>query len=584
MKSSTYRNNISTYYNPVSMPGGYIFDTAKTLKTIELYLNGRFESGAYDNNGLRKFFYNITKPACDVATKFIDLDTKDVILNPEPGSDEFYVAMKQRHFKQWMKENKFGVLLNEIAEAYPKGTVFIKKFKGNKYAITPTVNMRFDPSANSLNDSPFVYEVLQMSAYEMEDMGWDLSSIDQLKNRLDVPYYLVYECYQRTRDGWDRTFVSGLYDKLKGGQVIKGAEAQINSKDEEYAGEIVLHSDTVKKLPYRELYWEKVNGRLLGKGFPEYLFDNQIAENEAENLERRGLIFKALQVWQTKDEGTPDNLLTDIENGAVIKTIDELRPVQKDNSDLIAFKSTRDRWQLNSDKKTFSFDIATGANLPSRTPLGVANMQASMVSSYFDLKRENFGLFIKYLILEDILPEFDKEFATKDFKMTILGSDNEIGNIDSEITNRAAATSRSKYMSDTGFAPEESDDMAMMDGIKRQLKANKNRYIKIGAGSYKGMDHTVDVITTGEQIDTGSIKQTLMVVVQMIGSNPAIITTEPMRSIIFKMLELSGISPADIQMLKEKETTIPQQPMPQGGSVAMPQNVTPSQIPTSQQI
>ncbi|MEK9697401.1 MAG: hypothetical protein VW270_16680, partial [Candidatus Poseidoniales archaeon] len=79
-----------------------------------------------------------------------------------------------------------------------------------------------------------------------------------------------------------------------------------------------------------------------------------------------------------------------------------------------------------------------------------------------------------------------------------------------------------------------------------------------------------DVITTGEQVDVGQKSQVYTLALQIVGSNPTILQNPVTRNVFFKLMELGGISPVEFANMEMEQTTN-QQPMAQGGSVALPQ-------------
>ena len=338
-----FYSSIQRFRNPIEMPGGWLFDHAKTLRRINLYTVGKFESGEYDSLGFRKFFYNITKPAIDIARKFIDLDTKDVVLIPEHQDEEFKLWLMQKDLRQWMKTEGFADLLNELKSDFPKyGSIVVKKSKDGLKRV-PLENLRFDPSAKSLSDSDFVYEVHLMSAGEIKKMPWNK---DAVKILLDSgkKKYEIFECYFKADDGWERKFYADVFRiQDKNGVITHSIEAHINDSNE-YLPPQELHSDKIEEFPYREKHWERLPGRWLGFALGEYLTDNQIAVNEDVNLERKALHIKALNIWWTQDEMIGNNLLTDMQSGEVVKTSSAIHAVQKDNTDLTAFASSFNKW------------------------------------------------------------------------------------------------------------------------------------------------------------------------------------------------------------------------------------------------
>jgi hypothetical protein len=435
-----------------------------------------------------------------------------------------------------------------------------------------------DNSVETLEDSHFVYEVHRMNRKEIQGMPWEASKVKELLERGNETSYLVYECYDQQDDGkkWKMTIKADAYCTLDSGKYVHGTEAILND-DQEFLPAIELYSAEVEKLPYRELHYEKIPGRWLGLGFVEYLFDNQIRRNELVNLKAKGLLYSSLKIFQTRDETIGRNILTEMQNGDILRVMSEITPIQNEERNLAAFNQEEQEWDKNKVEKTFTTDISRGENLPSRTPLGVANIQATMVSSYFELKRENYGIFIRNLMLNDIIPSFEK-FAAKEHKLMFGGSDAEMEWIDNVVTRQLVEDDAVSYLEKTGFWPNKEEYDKAQEFHKTNLKKRRGRYFEIPANFYRNAKYMIDVVVTNEQVDTGALQTTLTTVMQILGSNPAVLQDPGLRSIMFKSMELSGVSPVDLKLLNEQiKNTPPQMPMEQGGSISPVQGV-PSQM------
>jgi hypothetical protein len=565
MTDTNIRYNISSFYDPVEMPGGWYHNHVENLKEIDLSYNSKFKNGQYDSRGFRKFFFNITKPACDVATKFVDLDTKDVILIPTRVGDEMKVWLMQRKLKQWLKETGFAHLLNEVAGLYPRyGHVVVKKHN-RKWSSVLLHNLRFNPGGESILKGNFIYEVHLWTRGEIEEMNFrNQDAVRELLARPGEEFY-VYECYDRQGTKWKRTIRADLFCTIQDGKIHRTTEAQLNREKDDYIPPLVLDETEVKKLPYRELIWEKMPGRAMGYGYVEYLRDNQVATNEAENLERKGLALKALQLFQTRDDIVGgSNVLSESENGDILTIESEVTPIAKENSDLAAFNATRARWDSNTERKTFTSDFSHGGDLPSRTPLGVANLQAGMTTSYFELKRENYGLFVKDLLIEDTIPDFKEETA-KHHILTFLGSDEELEKLDKTILEIKVGEAIIDHANKTGFFPSKLMVQDARERILSQIKKNKNRYLKISDNFYDDAQFMLDILVTGEQMDVGVQSQVIQLALQTVGTNPAILQNKTSRTIFFKLLSMGGVSPVELNMLNEE---VDQTPLPQAGSMS----------------
>jgi hypothetical protein len=564
------RNHIGTYYANVEMPGGFTHNLVNTLKRINHYYHGKFESGEFDEKGQKKLFFNISKPPCDVASKFTDIDTKDALLYSIIPGSEWQVWLMQHDLKQWLKEKNIGKLFNEINQDYPSiGHVFIKKV-GDTWKKVNIFNMRFDPSSQSLETDTWIYEALQMTPRQIKEMKWNGDVATLLKEKRDK--YLIYECYDYNISGgkkWTRTFKAGVWDFKQGDKLLKGTEALFNS-ELDWLPSLVLHTDQVDELPYRELKWEDVPGRRPGKGFVEYLFDDQIAENEAENLERKALYFKALQAWYTRDENIGGkNVFDGLTNGDFILTSAEIASLPKDNADLSAYNNTRNRWKENRGAKTFSTDISRGENLPSRTPLGVANIQAQMLISYFDGKKENFGLFLKPLFLEEIIPSFKKD-ANRRHTLTLLTTTEGIGKYLQMQAKEMIDGIVMAQVAETGKLPSKMQVDMMQTQLVEIMKQSKNISIDIPDAYYDDAKYRFDINFTGEQVDTATASTSMGEATQLMASNPVIIQNKGMRTMLFKRLEYAGVNPIDLNLMEEEIQANPLSPedMMQGGSIA----------------
>lgn len=581
---SQHRKVIQNYYEDVEMPGLWSHNLPDTLKMIDLYYNSQYKTGRYDPQGFRKFFYNIVKPACDIATKFIDLDTGNIVLHPEMGGNELRIFLMQHRLKQWLKENNFGKSLNDWTQNWPiYGHIVVKKVK-NKWVLVPLENLRVDPKAKLLNTMGCFGELYFMSKSELNALpGWNKTDLYALG---DEPEYLIYDFYEKTENGWYRCVKGDLWSHKTDGGVVRSVESELNRPNENWSGSTVLFTEEVKDLEtkYRELKWEDVPGRWLGRGYVEYLEDNQVARNEVENLERKGLALSSLKLWQTRDDTIGgQNVLVNAQNGQILKVEDEIKPVPMEERNLAQYGETRQNWDQNTERKTFTSDITTGKNLPSRTPLGVANLQANLASSYFERKREELGLFIKDLLLSDIIPSFKKDTA-KEHTLIFSSSDEDTEWLDNAITETMIGEKVVEYATETGWFPSKEQKELIRLQVKDKLKGQKNRYLKIPDNFWMNAKYYVDIDITGESMDTGVKASVLQLALQIIGTNPGVTENPATRSILFKILSMGGVNPSELNLVQPSGYG---QNQPQGevaGSLAAPKGPVAGQFRVTQQI
>jgi len=553
------RENIELFYRPVEMPGGWYFDHARTLRLIDLYHNSRFETGEFDEQGLKKYFHNIVKPACDVAEKMIDLDTRDVLLFSTNDSDEeLRLYVMRQDLRDWMKRNGFAGTINELGAQFPKYGHIVTKRTKDGTETSPIHNLRMNPASGLLGESEFVYELIDMTRRDIRGMGaWYQDQVDRLFARCGDKNFVVYECHHQNDEPygkpWVRTIRADLL-RLKGDRntgTNRSVKAMGDQRFDDFMPSVILYEDEVKELPYDEEKWVDVPGRWLGMGFVEDLFDPQMSRNEVTNLERRGLQWSSTKIVQSTEDVPQQNILSDVVDGQILRVRTPLTVLDFSERNLPAYREAKQDVDESVQKRTHSFDIATGANLPSNTPLGLGRIQAGMVLSYFDKKREKLGELLKRIITLDVLPTFKGERAAKHV-VKFLGSEEGMDRLYSE----AAKTFTRKKVIDQfladGVAPRPGTYAEMRTKAIDDLKKRKELLIDVIDGYYDNAGEYVEVNVTGEQRDLTTLGQSLFTTLTAIAANPNIILDPRLRAVFTKMLEVSGISLDEIGILERK--------------------------------
>ena len=94
---------------------------------IDLYMLSQYRDENTDSFGQPKVFYNISSLPVDVASKMVDIDTKDIILMAE---DENYWTtwLMEKELKYWFKDTYFAKELNKYCYCLPRdGHLVVKK-------------------------------------------------------------------------------------------------------------------------------------------------------------------------------------------------------------------------------------------------------------------------------------------------------------------------------------------------------------------------------------------------------------------------------------------------------------------------
>jgi len=419
----------TTRYLKGSDDGQYRFSQAETLAIVDLYYNSKFESGEKDKSGLRKIFMNVGKFRTDVSAKQVDLDTKDFKFTPEDTASPYAAFFAQKEFKEWAKDSYFGQLVNQVVESYPKyGTVVLKKVRGD-IKFVPLQTLRNEQTAESLATADYVIEEhTDMTPWQIMEMGkngdWDLTG---LNFKID-DNTTIYERYGYVPKSWlkkfDEDIVVGENEEYVDAMVMMTFDPTI--KKESTNKEHVFFAREIKERPYLEEHWNKQFGRWLGVGVMEDQFPNQRAKNIIVNLMRKGLHWSGKKLFQAINAtGVAKNLVKNVQDGDVLEVsqggeIKEIGLASRSNAE---FQQFLNEFEKNSDQKAFTFEVATGENLPSGTPFRLGLLLTQAVNSYFGLKKEKLGLFMKKVIIKFMIPEFVKDMSKKDKQISFYSDE-----------------------------------------------------------------------------------------------------------------------------------------------------------------
>jgi len=535
----------------IEISPGYLFNQAETLKKIDFYYGSQFITGTHDREGFKKFFFNINKSRVNTAKKATDLDTKDIRVIAEEGQSFYPAWFFEKELRQFMKEEKFGVLLNEIVSKAPRyGSVVIKDVDG-KPQIVLLRNLVNDQTVNSIKSSSHVIERHLYKISEFRELGqkkgWDnVEETVALYEKMGQAEILMAEFYGFVPE-------KELGKKPKSEKMVKtmflltGVEFYnpTPKNNEEVIKPFILFKQEIDEWPYRDWHWDKEEGRWLGVGVVEDLFGNQESVNELNNLLRKSLYWSSKKLFQTKDQTAPRNLFTEAENGSVFQVRDGINPVSMEERNLPQYNLEFQRLERNSDQRAFTFEVNTGESLPSGTPFRLGAILANAVNSYYAFQRENLGMFIKEIIEDFIIPGFIKK-KNKAHVLSFEGESDELEKIAGMITNHLLQQSIQDFYTRFGRFPTVSEYLEEQ-AIVTQKVLNKGRiYLEIPEKFYKDLKYRIDIVITGEQIDLPSQIETLTNLLTLLGNNPGILQDPQTKIILEKILNKAGENPIGI--------------------------------------
>lgn len=545
---------------------GYYYSQKRTLSLIDLYYNSKYETGEFDSEGQRKLFLNICAFRADVASKQIDLDTKDFSFIPD-GKDYIWSAFFiQRKFRQWARESYFGDFINDLVENFPKyGTLVVKKV-GKQLERVPLRNLIVKQDAKDLQTAKYVIE--EHRDMSLEDMkkykDWDTSNID-LQYGQTVTVYERYGLvpYSYYCKAMKMDCPTGQEEDLY--ECVVVATCKATEKKGDFDGNI-LFIEKVSERPYLEVHWKKQDGRWLGVGEVENQFENQVARNMISNMRTRSLKWSSKKLFQTKVDVVNKNLIRDVKDGDVMEVGANGEITQIDSASRATgeFQAAENLWEENSNQKSFTFEVATGEALPSGTPFRLGVVLSNAVNSHFGLKKEKLGLFLKKLVVEFVYDIFIQE-NRQEHTLAFLSGEEGF----EMLRNVFIETEMKKRIMDWALSDStQVPDFEVMKGLVVEAYGKENHlFIESPKDFYKDAKINIELTLTGEEVDVNAKITTLTTLYQSLvqAGDPRA------EKVLSRIMSLQGEN-LEILLGEKPEPIQQQQALPQQGQVVSPIN------------
>ena len=573
----------------VDVVEGYSFNQYETIKRIHLYMNDQFETGGDD-----RIFHNIVKYRREAIARFLDIDTKDIRLLPTNPKSHYGTLFLEEELKYWLKKNKFGVLLNEMAtELSTFGSCVMRKTREGA-EIVDLRRLFIDPSVKDILDSRFITIKHFLTPSELKEKvkdGWDKDAIDRIikavrenednssksyeddgenQGTSGVPLIEVYERFgELTQEECDDIGLD-VKDEFARTHVIiaEPHRTQItrDNRGQEYLeslAEVLYKKEWKGEYPFRDVHYAKTAGRWMGVGVVEDLFNAQERVNEIENQKRTSMELSSMHLFQTADNTIIQNVLTDLMNGDVIVSKQGLNQVDTSERNLNAFQNEYDQWNVLADRVSFANDLITGNAIPASTPATNAVIQNTNATSVFLFKRQNFSLFLQEFFNELVLPQVLKDLSTEHI-LRYSGDSSVLEQLDQVIID----DTKVERILEAGRPLREEELQAIEFEVKEKMgRTGADRFVQIKEKLYDDLEFEFDIIITNEQENTQVLQQNTFSLLQSLIQSQAqgidMLQDPVFKTMFFDYAQKSGLNPAKLELAASRR-----QKAPQGGEIA----------------
>ena len=578
----------SNYISGTTKLGKYVdWSMYDTIEKTDAYLNSQHTTGSQDSLGRDKPFFNVVVAATNIWYRATDLDRKNIKILPSAADQTGITFVANVLLQEWMRRERFGSFLNQWGRALSKYGSAVVKFVEREGRLVPSVIPwnRFIADPVDFDAIPRI-EKFYKTAEQLKSMatkghpnyaGYDMDKVEALiesrvsRKNLDgtnkdsqnnfielyevhgnLPEYLLYDEEGDEDDSAYRQQMHVVsFTEVRGGEY------------EEYC----LYKGKEKKDPYMITHLIEEDGRTLGIGAVEYLFDAQWMQNHTVKNMKDTLDLASKLIFQTSDSKfIGRNVLNAIETGDILIHQVNMPLTQINNSkpDVQAFQSFGDQWRMLAQELSSTPDALRGTTPVSGTPYSTTALLSQQANSLFEIMTENKGLHLEDMMREFVIPFIKKQMDTTDEIVAILDEQG-ISEIDAMYVPNLAAKRFNKRTFDTLITsldnPEALNQIQPFDAQAEQ-QAIKNEQAPLGNKRFikpseistktwkevlKDLEWTVIVEVTNEASDKQAVLQTLSTTLQTIASNPMILQDPNGKMLFGKILtETSVVSPLEL--------------------------------------
>lgn len=577
-------NIIKSYKeDTVDIIDGLSYSQYDTIKTIEFYYNSKYLTGQKDKRGRDKPFYNVTKAKVKVATRAIDLDTKDIRISSDQPHNPYHAIVASHELYQWFKDTNFAKTLNEAQEKYVKyGGVLFKTVKeGNEVKLetvdwTNVITDQIDIQNGVIIETHFLNAVQLAKKLPNWNMGVSfnecLEAIEKDKGKKpgtlsSTETFTVLEVHGVMPNSYisDAEEADDIFSQQV--HFVLGAEKEKNR--------IVLHSAYEKESPYDFIPYNEVPGRGLGTGVVEDGIESQVWQNDAV-LKQRDITENASKIiYKSNNPSIGGNINAYSENGDVIDTSEgDIALMNMTPSSVPIFNDLLEQWNTQYERVSSTFAANTGETLPSGTPFRQTLILNQEANSEFDYRREQFGIALADILNRRVLPVLMKRVNKKHI-LSSTYSPSEVKAINKGLALKKANkifTDKILNTSIEGIKKGEVVTQADYDSYVKDISSLvlTKPFLEMEDGDFDDFEGKISIITTGEQRNKGVQLESLFTILQTVAKIPQILQDPVLQQIFIRLVEVADVGISAEALLEDIQQAQPAQ-QPQGELPQFPQ-------------
>jgi hypothetical protein len=573
--ANTYRNDGGRH----EVVEGLSFHMYESIREIEFLTSGHYMTGDYDENGDIKPFADIMTRLLENQRTAEEVDTADLAFATD-DPDYYTRAMLLSKFNDdWLAKHNIGKKLNEAIEARGKyGGLLMKVTESDDDLELEVVDWNsFAGDPQDLKTGVRVINHFYTPSQLIEvakNRGWDMSAVTEAielysddtiteNHREQKETQGNYVLVREVTGDMPKYFLSDDEEKDEHNYVhqihyIAGSEIKGDKGDSKG---VTLFSAELPMSPYYYLPYKKRGGNehMLGIGVVERARHGQIQTNRAAQQYKRSMDFASTHVLQSASKNLKGkNVLTQMKSGSILQVEENkgISGVDMSPQALRFLDNYLAQWQGIVDRATGATSIGTGETQPSGTTYRLGAILDQNAQSQFDLRRQEFGIYLNEIYTERIIPFFIKQIRKKK-ELKLKFNPEELRKLDEDVENYRADQEILKNYFDGVYdelppmmkwVAMGEDKGAIMEGMDTMLKKQKSRrtITDFPDGYWNDVADKLYVTVSNERRKKGIVLESLNnVLIQYLQYKPQLDADPEARKLFNQIVETAGLNPID---------------------------------------
>lgn len=579
---------IKKYAKPIRLEDGWDWSMKDHLRRSYLYLNSQFEEKNEDRH-LRPN-KNIVLPVMNVQYRTVDFDVKDISLFIE-NPDEYYKSMLvSKYHPRWALEQSIDTFIDDMVVSYSDyGGILVRKTVEAKPEVIDLRTLAFCNQTDILAHPFAIRHVFSASQLRKENKKWgspeygatiDVETLIAMAKKEDKTEIEIFEVHGDMPREWmedDEYYEEGEEKDVTQMQII----SYFKDSNSHKTG-VCLFRKQYKDVGdfFKFLARDKINGRALGRGGVEELFEPQIWTNwnEIKITEMLNSAAKTIS-WSTDPQFKARNNLGDVDNNEVLaltegKTIQQLDTYPRN---LNVFKDSVARWEQRAQRLGSATDPLLGETPSAGTPFKLYEAQQIEGKDMHKYRQGKLATFMDEIYRNWVLPHLGKEIIKPQVFMDTLSVDEMQEVVEKVMTKKVNRFKKGQIL---GLQEINEELIADYRAIVQQevMKKGSKRFFEILKDEMKDTGISVMTNIAGKQKNLGLLTDKLVNVFRQYIASPQIRQDPEMAKLMNVILESSGLSPI---MFGSSATVMPAQ-QGQGGNAGPMQDMAKAEMERSQ--